>query len=142
MADSNPYGVIQEENFEGYDGSDGSHEVGVMAPGESQSEEASYTPLQEREDIGTMSDCQYGDKIIKDLKIMAFNINSVRRRAQHAMEILRTEEPDILFLQETNVNDEEFPQALIDFATGRGYQVYFRGQKQQLGIALFTKHKA
>jgi hypothetical protein len=77
-----------------------------MAPGES--EEASYTPLHEREGIRTMS--EHGDKIIKDLKIMAFNINSVRRRAQHSMEILRTEEPDILFLQETEVSDEKFQQ--------------------------------
>jgi exodeoxyribonuclease-3 len=57
------------------------------------------------------------------------------------MEILMTEESGILFLQETKVNDEEFPQALIKFAIGRGYQVYFRGQKQQRGVALFTKHK-
>jgi exonuclease III len=107
-----------------------------MAPGES--EEVSYTPLQQLEGIGTMS--EHEGKIIKDLKVMAFNINSRRRRAQHAMEILRTEEPDILFLQETKVSDKEFPQALIDFATGRRYHVYFRCQKQQLGVALFTKH--
>jgi hypothetical protein len=134
---ANPYDVIQEEDGED-DGSEGS-EGCVMAPGESI--EVSYPPLQEREGIGTMDGYQYDDKSLKDLKVMAFNINSVRRRAQHAMEILRTEQPHILFLQETKVSDEEFPQALIDFATGLGYQVYFRGQKQQLGVALFTKHK-
>jgi hypothetical protein len=141
---TNPYDVIQEEDCEEEDdGSEGSGGC-MMIPGESR--EAPYPPLQGREGIGTMDGSQCDDKSskdkgTKDLKVMAFNINSVRRRAQHAMEILRTEQPDILFLQETKVNDEEFPHALIDFATGLGYQVYFRGQKQQLGVALFTKHQ-
>jgi hypothetical protein len=68
MVDSNPYGVIQEEDCEGEDGSDKGPEDSVMASSEIL--EVSYKPLQEREGIGTMSDCQYGDKIIKDLKII------------------------------------------------------------------------
>jgi hypothetical protein len=94
---ANPYDVIQEEDCEEDDGSEESGGC-MMAPGESR--EAPYPPLQEREGIGTMDGYQCDDKSskdksLKDLNVMAFNINSVRRRAQHAMEILRTEQPDI-----------------------------------------------
>jgi hypothetical protein len=46
-----------------------------------------------------MDGYQYDDKIIKDLKVLAFNIDVVRRRAQHTMKILRMEQPDILFFE-------------------------------------------
>ena len=60
------------------------------------------------------------------MKIISFNINSVRARP-HQIEHLRdTLDPDVIGLQETKVNDPEFPTDLIN---GIGYHAEFWGQK-------------
>ena len=47
------------------------------------------------------------------MKIVSFNINSVRARP-HQLEHLRdTLNPDVTGLQETKVNDPEFPMLLV-----------------------------
>lgn len=70
------------------------------------------------------------------MKIVSFNINSIRARP-HQIEHLRdTLDPDVIGLQETKVNDPEFP---IEVINEIGYHVEFWGQKGHYGVAILSK---
>ena len=70
------------------------------------------------------------------MKIETWNVNSIRVRLPHLIEWLHSEQPDILALQETKVEDYAFPeQPLID----AGYSSVYRGQKTYNGVALLSK---
>ncbi len=72
------------------------------------------------------------------MKIVSFNINSIRARP-HQIEHLRdTLDPDVIGLQETKVNDPEFP---IEVINEIGYHVEFWGQKGHYGVAILSKDK-
>ena len=43
------------------------------------------------------------------MKIISWNVNSVRARINYVNELLQTEKPDFLCLQETKIIDSEFP---------------------------------
>lgn len=66
-------------------------------------------------------------------KVATFNANSVRSRLPVLADWLAAEKPDVLCLQETKVQDHDFPQA---FFQERGYHIVFRGQKAHAGVAL------
>ncbi|MCG6966176.1 MAG: exodeoxyribonuclease III [Chromatiaceae bacterium] len=69
-------------------------------------------------------------------RVVSFNINGVRARP-HQLEALRQQyDPDIIGLQETKVQDAEFPREMIE---GLGYHVAFYGQKGHYGVALLSK---
>ena len=70
------------------------------------------------------------------LKVATFNANSVRSRLEQVLDWLRREQPDALCLQETKVQDAEFPAQ--DFLRA-GYQIAFRGQKAYAGVAIASK---
>lgn len=67
------------------------------------------------------------------MKIASFNVNSVRARLPVVLSWLRERRPDVLAMQETKVQDEEFPLAAFVEA---GYTCVFRGQKSYNGVAL------
>ena len=46
----------------------------------------------------------------KPLKIVSWNINSVRLRAPNVAEFVAAEAPDVICLQETKCQDGEFPE--------------------------------
>ncbi|MBC7220708.1 exodeoxyribonuclease III [Candidatus Bipolaricaulota bacterium] len=69
-------------------------------------------------------------------KVATFNVNSVRSRLPLLAGWLAREEPDVLCLQETKVQDPEFP---AEFFRERGYHVAFRGQKAHAGVALASR---
>jgi exodeoxyribonuclease-3 len=70
------------------------------------------------------------------MRIVSFNINGVRARP-HQLQALRDGyDPDIIGLQETKVQDEEFPREAIE---ALGYHVVFHGQKGHYGVALLSK---
>ena len=72
------------------------------------------------------------------MKIVSFNINSIRARP-HQIEHLRdTINPDIIGLQETKVNDPEFPMEVINEI---GYHAEYWGQKGHYGVAILSKEK-
>ena len=72
------------------------------------------------------------------MKIVSFNINSIRARP-HQIEHLRdTINPEINGLQETKVNDPEFP---IEVINEIGYHAEFWGQKGHYGVAILSKEK-
>jgi exodeoxyribonuclease III len=70
------------------------------------------------------------------LKVATFNVNSLRKRLPVVTHWLQTYNPDVLCLQETKVQDSEFPvQTFADL----GYQVAFRGMKAYNGVATITR---
>lgn len=74
----------------------------------------------------------------KKLKIASLNVNSVRARLELVLSWLQKEQPDILCLQETKVQDENFPKE--SFLT-LGYNPFFHGRKSYNGVAILAKEK-
>ncbi len=71
------------------------------------------------------------------LKIATWNVNSIRVRAPTVLEWLHQEQPDVLCLQETKVEDDAFPS---DAFFQAGYYATLYGQKQYNGVAILSKH--
>lgn len=73
------------------------------------------------------------------MKIISWNVNSLRARLSLIIEILDREEPDIVCLQETKVIDNEFPEKIFN---ERKYFSYYKGISSYNGIAILSKHEA
>lgn len=72
------------------------------------------------------------------LRLVSFNINGIRARP-HQLEALKAQfDPDIIGLQETKVQDREFPQEMVHEL---GYAVCYFGQKGHYGVALLSKQQ-
>ena len=72
------------------------------------------------------------------MKIISWNVNSVRARINNILEYINDTKPDILMLQEIKTQDENFPYE--DFEK-LGYTSYVFGQKSYNGVALISKIK-
>ncbi len=70
------------------------------------------------------------------MRIVSWNINSLRRRLDRLLAWLRETEPDIVCLQETKCTDEQFPSLELRAA---GYHSAFHGQKSYNGVAILSK---
>ena len=70
------------------------------------------------------------------MKIATFNVNSLRARLPVVLQWLAEQKPDVLCVQETKVQDHDFPGDVFDQA---GYNYVFRGQKSYNGVAIFSK---
>jgi exodeoxyribonuclease-3 len=70
------------------------------------------------------------------MRIATFNANSIRSRMEIVLDWLKTNQPDALAIQETKVEDKDFPSLAFREA---GYQVVFKGQKSYNGVALVTR---
>jgi exodeoxyribonuclease-3 len=70
------------------------------------------------------------------MKIVTWNINSLKVRLPQVIDWLMANQPDVLCLQETKLQDENFPIAEIAAA---GYQAAYAGQKTYNGVALLSK---
>jgi exodeoxyribonuclease-3 len=68
--------------------------------------------------------------------IATWNVNSLRVRGEQLMEWLRTTAPDVVALQETKMQDPDFPHPEF---TAAGYHSVFSGQKTYNGVALLSK---
>jgi exodeoxyribonuclease-3 len=72
------------------------------------------------------------------MKIATFNVNSLRKRLSVVLDWLERHQPDVLCLQETKVQDSEFP--LLALAPS-GYEITFRGMKSYNGVAILSRKK-
>lgn len=72
----------------------------------------------------------------RPLKVATFNVNSIRKRLPTVLRWLDRQGPDVLCLQETKVQDTDFP--LLEL-TAVGYQVAFRGMKAYNGVAVLSR---
>ncbi len=71
------------------------------------------------------------------IRLVTWNINSVRIRLHHIERFMKNHCPDIICFQETKVQDHEFPH---QFFTDQGF-IYqaFRGQKSYNGVAIMSR---
>jgi len=72
------------------------------------------------------------------MKVSTFNVNSLRKRVGIVLDWLEREKPDVLCLQETKVQDSEFP--LLALASS-GYEITYRGMKSYNGVAVLSRKK-
>jgi len=72
------------------------------------------------------------------MKLATFNANSIRVRQNAILGWLKSRQPDILCVQETKVQDHEFPRQPFEDA---GYGVHFRGMKSYNGVAILSREK-
>jgi exodeoxyribonuclease-3 len=70
------------------------------------------------------------------MKIASFNVNSLRARLPVVLRWLTEREPDILCVQETKVQDVDFPADAFDKTD---YRYAFKGQKSYNGVAIFSR---
>jgi len=72
------------------------------------------------------------------MKVATLNANSIRSRIDVILSWLKKNKPDVLCVQETKVEDKDFP--VLEF-TKAGYCVVFRGEKSYNGVALIAEQK-
>ncbi len=70
------------------------------------------------------------------MKLISWNVNSIRTRMERISALIERESPDVLCLQETKVRDEDFPCQPFD---ERGYRCFFHGQKSYNGVATLIR---
>jgi exodeoxyribonuclease-3 len=70
------------------------------------------------------------------MKIATFNANSIRSRLPIILQWLEEHQPDVLGIQETKVQDADFPKEAIEAA---GWHVVFKGEKSYNGVALICR---
>ena len=72
------------------------------------------------------------------MKIISWNVNSVRARIENILNYIKDSNPDVLFLQEIKTQNENFP---LETFKNIGYQSYVLGQKSYNGVAFLSKYK-
>ena len=67
------------------------------------------------------------------MRIVTWNVNSLKARHDFVAAYLDAERPDVLCLQELKLSDDKVPLSLF---TDRGYQVVSHGQRQWNGVLI------
>lgn len=71
------------------------------------------------------------------MKIVTWNVNSLKARLGLVLEYLRAAKPDVVLLQETKCTDDSFPALEIE---ALGYNIARHGQKTYNGVAILSKY--
>ena len=72
------------------------------------------------------------------MKIISWNVNSVRARVSNILEYIKQDSPDILLVQEIKTQNENFPYNEFN---QMGYDSHVFGQKSYNGVAIISKKK-
>src|ERR1044072_7109375 len=72
------------------------------------------------------------------MRVVSWNINSLRKRQDRLFEWLERTKPDVVCLQETKCPDEQFPELALQAI---GYYTAYHGEKSYNGVALLSKMK-
>ena len=72
------------------------------------------------------------------MKIISFNVNSIRIRLHQIKAVIDKHQPEIIALQETKVQDADFPKQAIEEL---GYHAVWFGQKTHYGVAILSRNK-
>ena len=70
------------------------------------------------------------------MKIATWNVNGIRARQTELQELLATEQPDVLCLQEIKASAEQVPALLV---APDGYWCYWHGGRGYSGVALLVR---
>jgi len=70
------------------------------------------------------------------LYLVNWNVNSVKARLPHLEQLVKEESPDVILLQETKCQNQNFPQ--MEF-NDWGYNCVFHGEKTFNGVSIFSK---
>lgn len=73
------------------------------------------------------------------MKLATWNINSLNVRLPHVLEWLVRQQPDVLCLQETKLENAKFPLEALREA---GYRALISGQKTYNGVAILSREQA
>ncbi|QDX82509.1 exodeoxyribonuclease III [Denitratisoma sp. DHT3] len=73
------------------------------------------------------------------MKIVTWNVNSLKVRLPQVLDWLALHQPDALCLQETKTEDKGFPFAELEAA---GYRAVHNGQKTYNGVAILSRQPA
>jgi exodeoxyribonuclease-3 len=68
--------------------------------------------------------------------VATWNVNSIRSRLHALLPWLEEVGPDVVCLQETKVQDPQFPREAVEAA---GYRAAFRGEKAYNGVAVLSR---
>ena len=68
--------------------------------------------------------------------IASWNVNSLKVRHEHVLNWLRENQPDILAVQETKTQDQNFPSEEF---LAEGWHTVYAGQKTFNGVAIFSQ---
>jgi exodeoxyribonuclease III len=69
-------------------------------------------------------------------KIASFNANGIRPRTPIILDWLKNNDPDVLCIQETKVQDPDFPEKPY---RDNGYHLAYMGRKSYNGVAILSK---
>ncbi|TFH85459.1 exodeoxyribonuclease III [Billgrantia azerbaijanica] len=69
------------------------------------------------------------------MRLVSFNINGLRARLHQLSALVESHRPALIGLQETKVQDSDFPREAVE---ALGYRVVFHGQKGHYGVAMMV----
>ncbi|MBQ9334966.1 MAG: exodeoxyribonuclease III [Alphaproteobacteria bacterium] len=72
------------------------------------------------------------------MRIATWNVNSVRARIEHLAEFLKSNEIDVILLQELKCVTEAFPRGYFE---DLGYNSLIYGQKSYNGVAILSRYR-
>ena len=72
------------------------------------------------------------------MKIVTWNVNSIRARIDNVKKYLKSSSPDIALLQEIKTEEHSYP---FDDLNKLGYISYVNGQKSYNGVSILSKNK-
>ena len=70
------------------------------------------------------------------MRLATWNVNSLKVRLPHLIDWLRQASPDVVCLQETKIEDANFP---ADELETEGYQAVYSGQRGYNGVAILSR---
>ena len=71
------------------------------------------------------------------MKLICWNVNSVKQRLEHLESLIKNEDPDLILLQEIKCETDKFPYMILD---NYGYNFSVIGQKTFNGVAILSKY--
>lgn len=72
------------------------------------------------------------------MKVISWNVNSIRSRHQRLIGLLERHQPDVVAIQETKCTDETFADLVFDYSS-LGYEVAHHGIDHWNGVALLSR---
>jgi exodeoxyribonuclease-3 len=73
------------------------------------------------------------------MRVVTWNVNSVKQRVPRLLPWLDEREPDVVCLQETKLTDDAFRELLGDALAERGYEIAVRGEASWNGVAILSR---